>query len=68
MAQLDPVLKDTGFTTCHHPIHRYYCWTARDDTVPGGVLMCVACAECGAVLSVGPLRKNAIRRKEEAGA
>jgi hypothetical protein len=35
-------------STCKHP--NPYAWMARDDTVPGGSVLCVACNVCGAVL------------------
>lgn len=42
-------------TTCLHPLPRQYTWTARDDTVESGCVLCVACGECGAVLSIKAL-------------
>ena len=40
-------------TTCTHPSERLHAWWARDDTAPGGQVLCVACNECGAVLQGG---------------
>ena len=37
-------------TTCTHPPERLHAWWARDDTAPGGQVLCVACNACGAVL------------------
>lgn len=36
---------------CQHPPARRYAWFARDDTAPGGTVLCVACCDCGAVLA-----------------
>ena len=40
-------------TTCTHPPERLHAWWARDDTAPGGQVLCVACNACGAVLQGG---------------
>ena len=38
---------------CTHPATRRYAWIARDDSVPGGDVLVVACCDCGAVLQGG---------------
>lgn len=38
---------------CQHPPSRRFAWIARDDTVPGGDVLVVACCDCGAVLQGG---------------
>ena len=58
---------DMPDTPCSHPIRRHYCWTARDDTVPSGVVLCIACAECGMVLGFRPLPKIQTVEVVEAG-
>lgn len=40
-------------TPCKHPAGRLWAWYARDDTAPGGQVLCVACCDCGAVLAGG---------------
>lgn len=35
---------------CQHPPTRRFAWFARDDTAPGGQVLCVACCDCGAIL------------------
>lgn len=40
----------TPDTPCQHPLTRRFAWFARDDTAPGGQVLCVACCDCGAVL------------------
>lgn len=42
-----------GQDACRHPADRLFAWLARDDTAPGGVVLCVACCDCGAVLQGG---------------
>jgi hypothetical protein len=39
--------------TCQHPPERRWAWNARDDRAPGGVVLCVTCCDCGAVLTGG---------------
>jgi hypothetical protein len=41
-------MRKSKSSTCKHP--NPYAWMARDDTVPGGSVLCVACNVCGAVL------------------
>ena len=36
--------------TCKHPADRLFAWMARDGTAPGGLVLCVACCDCGQVL------------------
>ena len=36
-----------------HPASRRFAWFARDDSVPGGDVLVVACCDCGAVLQGG---------------
>lgn len=38
---------------CQHPAARLFAWLARDDTAPGGQVLCVGCCDCGAVLAGG---------------
>lgn len=38
---------------CDHPPHRLSAWWARDDRLPTGRVLCIACNVCGAVLLGG---------------
>jgi hypothetical protein len=58
---------DTPDTPCSHPIRRHSCWTARDDTVPSGVVLCIACCDCGQVLGVRALPRVQAVEAMEAG-
>lgn len=52
---------------CSHPIRRHYCWYARDDTVPSGVVLCIACCDCGQVLAIQSLPKIQVVEVKEDG-
>ena len=38
---------------CVHPPRRRFAWFARDDSADEGLVLCVACCDCGAVLTGG---------------
>ena len=50
---LRPLDSNTAGATCQHPATRRFAWFARDDTAPGGQVLCVCCSDCGAVLQGG---------------
>ena len=44
-------LRNTSSYVCQH--HRHWSWYAEDCTAPGGRRLCVACCDCGKVLTGG---------------
>lgn len=44
---------DPNGAPCYHPPARLFAWYARDDTAPGGQVLCVVCLECQTVLAGG---------------
>lgn len=38
---------------CKHPPYRLYSWWANDCRIKGGIVLCVACCDCGNVLKGG---------------
>lgn len=41
--------------SCSHPEDRQFAATARDDTIPSGAVLWVACCDCGEVIEDKPL-------------
>lgn len=52
---------------CKHPATRLYGWFARDDSAPQGRVWCVACCNCGAVLTgeAEPLTEAPKKREKD---
>jgi hypothetical protein len=49
MAEMGHV--QAGTDGCTHPPTRLSAWHARDDSAPEGIVFCVCCNACGAVLA-----------------
>lgn len=49
---------------CNHPVARRFAWYARDDAAPGGLVLCVACSDCGAVLQGAAVLPGAASSQE----
>ena len=46
----DEDCRDWKPQTCTHPPEKLYTWFARDDNQPSGMMVCVGCCQCGAIL------------------
>ena len=46
---------DPDQTPCQHPPARRFAWFARDDSAPGGEVLCVCCSQCGGILQGGAI-------------